>query len=88
MTPEVFTEQMRKEGFETFVTVEREANGMMDEHSHPFASCALILAGEITLEVNGVNSVYRVGDIFALDHEQLHCEWYGPQGATYLVGRK
>jgi hypothetical protein len=32
--------------------------------------------------------VYRAGDVFHLGANVAHAEWYGPQGVSYLVGRK
>ena len=88
MTAEEFSRQLRLAGFGEIVVVEREPNGRLDEHSHPFESQALILAGEISLRVAGRESCYRAGDVFHLDNGQQHVEWYGPQGVRYLVGRK
>lgn len=88
MNRDDFTLQLRREGFENFVEVEREANGMIDTHSHPFQSKALILRGEIRLAVAGKEAVYRAGDVFELSNGMEHVEYYGPQGVSYLVGRK
>jgi quercetin dioxygenase-like cupin family protein len=88
MTPEQFSAELKKAGFQQLVTVEREPNGGLDEHSHPFESRALILRGEITLRVGGRDTCYRAGDVFHLEHAQIHEERYGPQGVSYLVGRK
>jgi hypothetical protein len=30
----------------------------------------------------------RTGDVFTLEAHRPHTERYGPQGASYLVGRK
>ena len=88
MNREDFTAMLSLRGFDTVVDVEREANGMMDTHSHPFESKALILAGEIRLIVAGAERTYRIGDVFELSNGMEHVEYYGPQGVRYLVGRK
>lgn len=88
MNPEQFTAQLRQEGYTEFVEVEREPNGMLDTHSHPFDAKALILAGEIRLHVGGQESLYRSGEVFVLGNGTEHVEYYGPQGVRYLVGRK
>ena len=88
MTPEQFTAELRRAGFEQFVEVEWPANGSLDEHSHPFESRALILSGEITLSVAGRETRYGSGEIFHLPHGTMHKERYGPSGVRYLVGRK
>lgn len=83
-----FSEQVKREGFTTLVEVVRAPNGGLGLHGHPFQSKALILEGDLTLVIEGVESHYRVGEIFELAHEQQHVERYGPQGVKYLVGRK
>jgi quercetin dioxygenase-like cupin family protein len=83
-----FSKTLRKEGFLTLVEVEREPNGGIDLHGHPFQSKALILEGELSLMVDGIETLYRTGDVFELSHDQQHVERYGPKGVKYLVGRK
>lgn len=46
MQQQEFIDRLRAEGFSEFVTVEREPEGVLDAHSHPFEAKALILAGE------------------------------------------
>lgn len=88
MNKEEFTAQLSRQGFGSLVEVEREPNGMMDLHSHPFDSKALILEGEIRLVIAGAERVYRSGEVFELSSGTGHVEYYGPQGVRYLVGRK
>lgn len=88
MEREEFIAQLSRQGFETFVDVGREANGMLDTHSHPFESKALILDGEIRIVIAGAERTYRKGDVFDLANGMEHAEYYGPQGVRYLVGRK
>jgi len=83
-----FTEVLRREGHQNVVVVEREPNGALDLHSHPFASRALILAGEIELIVDGRSNTYRPGEVFVLRNGEMHAERYGAAGVRYLVGRK
>jgi quercetin dioxygenase-like cupin family protein len=72
--------------------VQRQAGGFVDTHSHPFEAMALITQGEIRIRLGAdagvAASVYGVGDVFHLAHGELHAEWYGPEGVSYLVGRK
>ncbi|MCK9983668.1 MAG: hypothetical protein AzoDbin1_00140 [Azoarcus sp.] len=83
-----FMRRLRDEGFEQFVTVEREPNGALDEHTHPFEAEALVIAGEILIESGGVTQTVRAGETFHLAAGQPHSERYGPEGVSYLVGRK
>lgn len=83
-----FRNRLRDEGFSQTVIVEREANDRLDLHTHPFEALALILAGEIRIDVDGESRLYRVGEVFHLVAEQPHAESYGPEGVRYLVGRR
>ena len=83
-----FTAMLADEGFPAGALVEREANGKMDEHSHPFEAKALIVEGEIRLITADGERVYHEGQIFHLRANERHSEHYGPHGVKYLVGRK
>ena len=83
-----FEAALVSEGFSEIVTVERVANGFLDTHAHPFEAKALILAGDIHLQVGASEKHYRVGDVFHLLANHVHTERYGPAGVSYLVGRK
>ncbi len=87
MNQEQFRADLAREGFGEIVTVEREAGGL-DLHEHPFDAKALILEGEIRLEIDGRETRYAAGDVFFLAANTRHREFYGPQGVRYLVGRK
>ena len=88
MDRETFTENLTKEGFAETVVVTREANISMDVHEHPFEAKALILDGELHIRVGETEQAYKVGDVFHLPANKPHSERYGPNGVTYLVGRK
>jgi Cupin domain len=88
MQRDAFLAQLKQQGFPEPSLVERAANGFVDTHSHPFEAQALILSGEIRLRVGDAERVYRVGDVFHLSAHEPHAEWYGPQGVSYLAGRK
>ncbi|GAB3491244.1 hypothetical protein GCM10027399_09150 [Curvibacter fontanus] len=88
MDPELFRQQLQAAGFEQITLVTREPEGFLDAHTHPFEARALILSGEITLVCQGQEQRYRPGEIFHLALAEPHTERYGPQGVTYLVGRK
>ncbi|WP_233837415.1 cupin domain-containing protein [Paraburkholderia sp. ZP32-5] len=83
-----FTEMLLKEGFPDAVLVTREPNIAMDVHTHPFEAKALIVDGELHIRVGEEERLYRVGDVFHLPANKAHAERYGPNGVSYLVGRK
>lgn len=88
MTEDEFRQWLAREGVDTVVMVEREPDGMLDTHSHPFEARALVMAGEITIEAEGHTRRYGPGDVFQLGAHIPHIERYGPQGVRYLAGRK
>lgn len=88
MNPDDFTAQLAQEGFTTVTTVTREPNGSLDEHAHPFEAKALILSGEIRIRCGTEERRYGVGDVFHLAPNVPHTESYGPEGVSYLAGRK
>jgi quercetin dioxygenase-like cupin family protein len=60
----------------------------MDIHAHPFEAKALIIDGDLTIRAGESQRNYRPGDVFHLPTNAPHSESYGPDGVTYLVGRK
>jgi quercetin dioxygenase-like cupin family protein len=83
-----FEAMLAEEQFGEVVTVEREAGGSLDTHTHPFEAKALILKGELSIDTEGGGRLYRAGDIFHLAAHTPHTERYGPDGVQYVVGRK
>jgi quercetin dioxygenase-like cupin family protein len=83
-----FLALLSQEGFNEVVTVTRDANGTLDVHAHPFEAKALILTGDVTIRIGDDARKYGVGDIFHLRTSIEHAEDYGPEGVSYLVGRK
>lgn len=88
MTHEDFINNLLANGFNEPISVQREAGGFLDTHVHPFEAKALVLAGELSISTAGEDCRYQAGDIFHLAAELPHAERYGPEGVTYLVGRK
>jgi quercetin dioxygenase-like cupin family protein len=87
MKDEQFEVALRRECF----AVQRRSMpplAVVAEHAHPFDVRALVLNGEITLTVEGVEYAYREGDIFVLPAGHRHAEAVGPAGVDYLVGRR
>ncbi len=85
---EKFLQDLENSGFYEVTTVKREGSTGLGDHRHPFEAKALILAGDITIECGGVRTQYQAGEVFHLKQNELHSEYYGPQGVQYLVGRK
>jgi quercetin dioxygenase-like cupin family protein len=83
-----FEARLAAEQFEQVVTVEREPNGSVELHSHPFEAKALVIEGELSIRTGREERLYRAGDVFHLLADVPHSEVFGPTGVTYLVGRK
>ncbi len=88
MDTTAFAQELTRLGFDEVLTRNWPPNQFVDTHTHPFAVRALVTEGELALTCAGRTCTYRAGDVFTLDAQQPHSEQYGPQGATYLVGRK
>ncbi len=88
MNAEEFAQTLALQGFEPAVTAQREAHGMLAQHTHPFEAKALILASEIRIAAQCAERTHRSGDIFHRPAHEPITEHYGPEGVTYLVGRK
>jgi quercetin dioxygenase-like cupin family protein len=88
MTHDDFIDRLAREGFQEVLTVRREAGGFLDTHAHPFEAKALVLEGELSIRTADAERRYRVGEVFHLPAQMPHAERYGPQGVSYLVGRK
>ena len=82
-----FEALLKEKGFPAPVLVECDAGGL-GPHCHEFEPIALVIDGEIAIEINGKTTVYRSGDIFHLEPNQLHSERYGVKGVRYLASRK
>lgn len=58
------------------------------EHTHPFDARLLILDGGFLLTEGGETRRYGPGEAFEVPAGVPHAESVGPEGATYLVGRR
>ena len=88
MNIQKFHDELKANHFNDAVAIEREVGYALGEHQHPFDACALITAGDFTLVVDGVSTRYGVGEVFRLGAGVPHLEAAGPQGASYLSGRR
>ena len=88
MNTQEFHDELKANRFDVAVAIDRPVGYAMSEHQHPFDACALILAGDLTLVVDGVSTCYRSGEVFRLPAGTPHLEAAGPQGVSYLSGRR
>lgn len=83
-----FTRELGELGFTEVLTRVWAANQFVDTHTHAFEVRALVLEGELTLRCGSESRRLSAGDVFTLEAQRPHAEQYGPNGATFLVGRK
>lgn len=88
MNSEQFLQLLRRDGFPEPVVVQQEPNGRLGVHEHSFEVQALVVEGDITIEIDGFSKIYKTGEIFHLKLNQPHAESYGPEGVKYLASRK
>ena len=88
MNREAFEAELAAHGYAPAVLMEKPVGYAMDVHQHPFDAFALITAGEITLEVAGVQTSYPAGSTFQLPAQTPHKESALLQGVSYLAGRR
>ena len=85
---ESFASELRGQGFETVIERTWAPATALDLHVHDFAAKALVVRGEMWLTVDGVAQHLTAGHTFDLASGVPHSERYGPEGATYWVGRR
>ena len=88
MNTQDFHNELKANGFDEALPLDRPVGYTMGEHQHPFDACALVTAGDITLVVDGVSTCYAAGDVFRLAAGTPHYETAGPKGVSYLSGRR
>lgn len=89
LTPmiEKFTQELLRSGYDVSTrTVEPNRENKL--HAHPFEVRALMVGGEMTLQYEGRTQVCRAGDVFTMPAGCEHEEHFGPEGASYVVGRR
>ena len=88
VTFEEFEASKKAEGFDAVLERKWAPNAVADSHTHPFDASAVVVAGGFSLTVNGQTRHLVPGDTFEVPRGTLHAEHYGPEGATFWVGRR
>ena len=87
METKEFAAKLKQGGYES-ETKTVPPNFASKPHAHEFDVWALIVNGQLTLTRGEKSETYRAGETFEMAAGCLHTEQYGPDGATYLVGRR
>ena len=88
MDLEAFKAELKRDGYNEVLEKTYAPNQLVGKHVHDFSARALVTAGDMVINWSDVSRSYRTGEIFEVQIGDEHSEQYGPQGATYLVGRK
>lgn len=83
-----FQAQLKADGYQEIETQELSPRPFKGRHRHHFAIRGLVLSGTFFVTQTGDPIAYGPGQIFAVDHGELHDESIGPDGARVVVGRK
>ncbi len=84
-----FRSQVLARGADEVIERAWTSNQVVEKHTHPFDADALVVQGEMWLDVEGQGERRLVaGDTFNLTRGTPHAERYGAEGAVYWVGRK
>ncbi|HEX3954056.1 MAG TPA: cupin domain-containing protein [Stellaceae bacterium] len=79
---------LREQGYHEVFDREMAASTVNPTHTHDFDAQLLILGGEMTIVRDGVPHTYRAGDSCEMPAGTLHEERVGPQGVSYIAGRR
>jgi quercetin dioxygenase-like cupin family protein len=83
-----FAASLKADGYEGPLDRRMEAGVKTPEHTHPFDARLMVLEGEYRLTCGGTTRHYGPGDVFEVAANVPHAEAYGPEGATFVVGRR
>lgn len=83
-----FEASLKADGYGEAMPRRMEAGQTAPDHAHPFDARLFILEGEFILERDGGTRRYGPGESFEVPANERHGESFGPEGATYLVGRR
>ena len=83
-----FEARVREQGYDDVVHREMPANTINAMHAHDFDAQILIVDGEMTLRREDSERTFRPGEICEVTAGSRHEERAGPNGATYVAGRR
>ena len=86
-TIEAFRAELIEQGYEVGER-EWEAGQVNHMHTHPFYARGLITRGTFTVTHAEGAKTYRPGDQFRLEADIEHEEVIGPEGVSFISGRR
>jgi quercetin dioxygenase-like cupin family protein len=88
MDEQALLKKLREEGFEHAYVWEDRPNAHYGEHTHESETAHIVLAGEITLNMDGASKTYVVGERCDVPAGAVHSARIGPKGCRYLIGER
>ena len=88
VTIEEFKRSLADQGYSEATSTTYEPGMENDMHTHAFSASLYVLEGAFTLVTDDGAVTHWPGESCQLDAGVVHCERAGPDGATFLVGRK
>ncbi len=81
-----FEATLHRDGYE-IIARDMKPSSVNPDHTHPFDARIMVVAGSLTLAIDGQRRTYGPGEWCAVVAGTLHAEESGPAGASYVVGR-
>jgi quercetin dioxygenase-like cupin family protein len=88
MDEKALAEKLVKEGFLHTYVWQDEAGANYPDHKHAKETAHIVLAGEMTLTMNGKSQTYHVGERCDVPAGTVHSAGMGPHGCRYLIGER
>ncbi len=85
---ETFKANLLRDGYLEIESKSIAPNVAIALHSHPYDVRAMVLAGHADIDCGHGVVTYRTGDSLEVAAGCPHTESYGPQGYSFLVGRR
>jgi len=79
---------LHAEGFARTYVWQDDPHAFYPDHTHASETAHIILAGEMSLTINGQTRTYRSGERCNVSVGTTHSARIGPQGCRYLIGEK
>ena len=87
MDEQQLTKQLQDEGFDDVYVWEDSPDMNYPPHQHPDVSAHIILAGEMTVTVDGQTRTYKPGERFDIPGKTPHSARMGPEGCNTWSGK-
>jgi quercetin dioxygenase-like cupin family protein len=83
-----YRQQLESEGFDHTFVWQDAPGAHYPDHTHAGLTAHIVLAGQMTLTMNGASQTYRAGERCDVPAGATHSAKMGPEGCRYLVGEK